>query len=64
VTAALSIELATAYERPISEALAVVATNSYQDLLVRRMNQQLQSVDLSHLPAGDANRRFFDITRG
>lgn len=64
ITAALSIELATAYQRQVTDALAVVASNAYQDLLVRHMNQRLQPVDLSHLPAGEAHRQAFDIIDG
>lgn len=64
VTAALAIELCAAYQRPVSDAIAVVASNGYQDLLVRHMNQRLRPVDLSHLPAGEAHRHTFDIING
>lgn len=44
VTAALSIEIASEYDRPVTDALAVVASNSYDALLRKRMNQQLQPI--------------------
>jgi hypothetical protein len=61
VGAGLCIELAAEYDRPVSDALATIAANSYQALLVKRMNQQLQPIDLSHLPQGSA-AGCYDIT--
>lgn len=63
VTAALAIEIAGEYDRSVTDALAVVASNSYDALLRKRMNQQLQPIDLSHLPMGEAHG-FYDIERG
>jgi hypothetical protein len=53
VTAALSIEIAAEYDRPIPEALAVTATNSVDALRRKRFNQALQPSDLN-LPVAEA----------
>lgn len=63
VTAALAVEIAGVYDRPVSEALAVIAANSYDALLVKRLNQQIQPI-VADLPLGDGQVWPHDITAG
>lgn len=57
VTSALSIALAAVYGVSVSEELAVVAESTRTVVLRKRLNQQLQPVDLN-LPAGEGDSYF------
>lgn len=61
VTGALSIAMAAAYGVTVSEEVAAVAESARAVVLRKRMSQQLQPVDVSHLPAGEAHRGVYDI---
>lgn len=63
VTAALAIEIAGEYERPVGDALAVIAANSVDSLRRKRFNQALQPSDL-HMPVAEAGYYGYDITQG
>lgn len=63
VSGALCIELAAEYDRPVSDALATVATNSFDALQRKRLLQSLQPVEPS-LPAAEAGQYGYDITQG
>lgn len=57
VTSALSIALAAVYGIRVSEELAVVAESTRAVVLRKRLNQQLQPVDLN-LPAAEGDSYF------
>lgn len=63
VGGALCIELADEYDRPVSDALAAVATNSFDALQRKRLCQAIQPVD-PNLPMEEAGYSAYDITQG
>jgi hypothetical protein len=62
VTASLAIEIAGEYERPVSDALATVASNSFDALLRKRVLQAIKPVDPS-VPMSEAGSGYYDITQ-